>query len=528
MHFSRTLLAAAPAALALVSSVSALPHATRTTTTNTTAVNTTTCNGETYVYQQLAGYGFIPSNDRDKFGDTIGGIGSSVAIDRLSWIQLFNGSYTGTLWAIPDRGWNTQGTLNYQNRVHKFKIIFTPNKTASVSSPSGPNLNLIYQDTILFTDPSGNPTSGLDANVRGPYLTFPNFPFDLPSVNYTGDGFGGAGSGGTRVVMDTEGLFLGIDGSFWVSDEYGPYIYHFSTSGRMIGAIRPPNAVIPLRNGTESFSADSPPIYNSALAPVPTDNPTGRDNNQGLEGLTTNPLRTRLYALMQSALNQEGGLKNKNSRYARLLEYDITKSQPTLVGEYVVPENHVTPSDSGSKVAHQSEIHYVSDTQFMILARDSNAGRGQASSTSIYRQVDIFDISNATNISPGSDCYTCSIADNNGNLRSNVTAAQYCQWLDYNDNAQLNRFGLHNGGGQDTGLLNEKWESLALVPVNILTLGLDGEYFLFSLSDNDFITQNGYLNGGKYQYADSSGFNLDNQALVFQVKLPGGALPLQS
>ena len=35
----------------------------------------------------------------------------------------------------------------------------------------------------------------------------------------------------------------------------------------------------------------------------------------------------------------------------------------------------------------------------------------------------------------------------------------------------------------------------------------------------------GHLNFGKYSYKDASGFNLDNQALVFQVSLPKGAQP---
>lgn len=68
-------------------------------------VNTTTCNGQTYIYEELAGFGFIPSNARDSHGDTLGGFGSSIAIDSASWKRLPNGSYTGTLWALPDRGW---------------------------------------------------------------------------------------------------------------------------------------------------------------------------------------------------------------------------------------------------------------------------------------------------------------------------------------------------------------------------------------------------------------------------------------
>lgn len=72
---------------------------------NSSFVNQTTCNGNTYTYNALAGYGSVPSNARDKFGDTLGGYGSSVAIDPNTWAKSSNGSYTGTIWAIPDRGW---------------------------------------------------------------------------------------------------------------------------------------------------------------------------------------------------------------------------------------------------------------------------------------------------------------------------------------------------------------------------------------------------------------------------------------
>jgi hypothetical protein len=75
------------------------------TASQSTFVNQTTCNGKQYTYQELAGYGLIPGNSRDEFGDTIGGIGSAIALDRSQWKKLRNGSYTGVLWALPDRGW---------------------------------------------------------------------------------------------------------------------------------------------------------------------------------------------------------------------------------------------------------------------------------------------------------------------------------------------------------------------------------------------------------------------------------------
>ncbi len=69
------------------------------------AVNATTCNGKEYVYEELAGYGFLPSDGVDKFGDNLGGLGSAIHIDQSSWKKTRNASYTGVLWTLPDRGW---------------------------------------------------------------------------------------------------------------------------------------------------------------------------------------------------------------------------------------------------------------------------------------------------------------------------------------------------------------------------------------------------------------------------------------
>lgn len=69
-------------------------------------MNTTTCNGQFYAYEELAGYGYVSGDARDKFGDTLGGFGSAIALDQSSWAVSADGrTYTGLLWATPDRGW---------------------------------------------------------------------------------------------------------------------------------------------------------------------------------------------------------------------------------------------------------------------------------------------------------------------------------------------------------------------------------------------------------------------------------------
>ena len=267
----------------------------------------------------------------------------------------------------------------------------------------------------------------------------------------------------------------------------------------MTQAIMPPAAYIPHRNGSISFSADSPPIYNPNETIIPANTVTGRDNNQGLEGLTTSSDGKTLYALMQSALDQEGGPSNPYRLQARLLEYDISKpANPVYKAEYVVTlplwTDPTAKADKALKVAAQSEIHSLGNGQFLVLARDSGSGHGQSSSLSIYRHADIFDISSSTGAtdiaSAANDATTGSIASSTGVLDAGIKAAGYCTFLDYNVNAQLGRFGLHNGGAQDAKLLNEKWESFAMVPVDGKK-GKDGEWYLFSFSDNDFITQDG-------------------------------------
>ncbi len=46
---------------------------------------------------------------------------------------------------------------------------------------------------------------------------------------------------------------VSTDGGFWISDEYGPFVYHFNKQGNMTVAIKPPKAVIPYRNGDPRF-----------------------------------------------------------------------------------------------------------------------------------------------------------------------------------------------------------------------------------------------------------------------------------
>jgi len=228
--------------------------------------------------------------------------------------------------------------------------------------------------------------------------------------------------------------------------------------------------------------------------------------------------------MLQAATNQEGGMSPKTELYTRLIKYDITDKdkEPRYTHEFVVPLPLYTDPVTGSKVvARQTEILHLKDGQFFILARDSGAGAAKSRDTSVYRHVDVFDIDDASDIKNSKyNCKTCSIASALGKLKDDIDPAKYCTFLDFNINSELNKVGLSNG--PETSLLGsmpEKWDSLAMVPVDGKK-GSDDQWFLFSMSKSEMITQNGFIEFGSTTFKDRSGMNVGSTMLVFKVQVP--------
>ena len=66
----------------------------------------------------------MPSDLRDKFGETFGS-GSGIAVDPRSWVRTPAG-YQGTLYMLPDRGYNVGGTTDYRARLNKLSVTLKP------------------------------------------------------------------------------------------------------------------------------------------------------------------------------------------------------------------------------------------------------------------------------------------------------------------------------------------------------------------------------------------------------------------
>src|SRR5215469_10982035 len=427
--------------------------------------------GASFVNKGLVGVARVPSDAVDQFRETLGGFGSGMAMDLARWHKNRDGSYSGTLYMLPDRGWNTQGTVDFRGRLHRFDITLNPFYGASANAQN--QLKLDYRGSTLFREITGKPTTGLDPSAVRPATPL------LPELPIASNG---------HITVDDEAVVHPGDGTVWVSEEYGPYVYHYTLAGTLIGAIRPPAAFIPMRKNAsgqleDNFSANSPPIgviYN----PSPGNPVSGRQNNQGFEGLAISPDRKTLFVLLQSALIQDLDPNNISTtrRNTRLLVYDLRHPKPKLVGEYVVQlplYQDQTTTKKKLLIAAQSELLALNDHQFLVLARDSNAGFTHPSTpASVYRSVDLIDIKGATNIAGSAYDQPGTPVAPLGALNASVTPVAYQSFLNINDNSQLNRFGLRNGGdGNDPNDLYEKWESMAVVPVG--DPKFPNDYFLF-------------------------------------------------
>jgi hypothetical protein len=444
----------------------------------------------------LVGVARIPSDAVDSKGETMGGMGSGMMLVPGTWRRTATG-FTADLDLLPDRGWNTAGTVDYQGRLQLFKLTLTPDDGAPGHEGQ---LKLDYRKSVLFTDPKGAPTTGLDpVSVRPAADGFPDLP---EAANH-------------HISLDDESVAPDHHGGYWVGEEYGPYVYHYDAKGHMIGAIRPPDAFIPLRAGKEDFSANSPPLGQKASKKTSGkgDPDSGRQNNQGFEGMSITPDGHTMFVVNQSALRQDLDPANVKAtrRNVRLLAYDMTGSAPRLVHEYAI-QLPLWELDGKQNVAAQSELLAIDDHRLLLLCRDSGGGQASDRPASVYRKVELVDISSATDIAGRFDNATGSIAPK-GVLRADITPAKMSDFVDLNDNSQLNRFGLHNGAPADSHDLYEKWESLALAPAE-----KPGDYILLVGSDNDFITQHGHMAG--QPYVDSTGANVDTLVMAWRVQLP--------
>ncbi|WP_296403784.1 esterase-like activity of phytase family protein [Psychrobacter sp.] len=266
-----------------------------------------------------------------------GGYGSDAAANPANPMQFY---------VLTDRGPNA----DYEGKEGKGKQFLTPNYT--------PRIGLFELKTdgriekikeILLKDTAGNPITGLPNSsklggtgelaydVQGKIIaTDASKPFDEKSNPSKTDNFG----------LDSEGLVALKDGTFWVSDEYGPHLVHFDANGREINRI----------NAFESDERNNV-IINGKKILLPGEF-ANRRANRGMEGLTITPDQTTLVGIMQSTLaNPDKAVTKQN--ITRIVTVNLKTGD---IGQYLYKQEKAENSNSG--------IVALDNRHFLVIERD--------------------------------------------------------------------------------------------------------------------------------------------------------------
>jgi hypothetical protein len=173
--------------------------------------------------------------------------------------------------------------------------------------------------------------------------------------------------------FDPESLRLGPNGSVFISDEYGPYIYEFDSSGHQLRALE-----VPAR-----YSIAHPGATKEEEV---KNNQSGRVSNAGFESLAISPDGKKLFALIQLPLLQDSKRSQKGKAKGlncRLLEIEIAGGK---THEYVYPLEQ-----EGVKT---SEMLAIDDHRFLVIERDNQIGQNAA-----FKKIMKIDIAGASDVS---------------------------------------------------------------------------------------------------------------------------------
>lgn len=288
-----------------------------------------------------------------------GGFGSAMAVHPTKKDHFY---------ALTDRGPNAATAAG----VMPPGIIFvSPDYTPRIGefrmTPEG-TVELVK--TTLLKDPQGRPISGLPNASFG---STGETPYALDGsvivLDPDRDGIVGHDESG----LDGEGLVALRDGSFWVSDEYGPHMVHFNAEGVEIGRINP-------------FRAD---MRNLPGRYLPAEL-VKRWPNRGMEGLAITPNERMLVGIMQSNLYNPTRDAIGSINLTRIVTVDL----------YTGANAQYLYRQDAAGLAN-SEIVALTPTKFLVVERDGKfVGRD---SDPIRKNIYMIDLARATNVDRSND-----------------------------------------------------------------------------------------------------------------------------
>lgn len=279
-------------------------------------------------------------------------------LTTLNGINVINGGFgsgatahptqKGEFYAITDRGPN----VAYSNGIKILVPNFTPTIMHFKINADG-NIEVIKY--IKLKNPSGQPITGL-----------PN-PVGMGSTGEIAYAADGSVLGTDNYGLDSESIVAAADGTFWVSDEYGPHIVHYSADGIELERISP--------YGVNTGTRKLPAVF------------AKRRPNRGMEGMCMTPDGKMLVGTMQSMMYVPTKALATNTTLTRIVTFDLVSGQT---------KQYLYKQDGGASDS-VCDITPISNTEFLVIERDGKFG-SEGGLKKVYR----INLSGASDVS-GSD-----------------------------------------------------------------------------------------------------------------------------
>lgn len=253
-----------------------------------------------------------------------------------------------------------------------------------MNSTTGSIGNFQIQQTVIFKSGSGAPFNGI-----------------APSpASSLGNSF------------DPEGIVVHpVTGNLVVSDEYGASVYEFTRGGDLVRKYVTPENIKP---------TTSPGVYNYG----PDANSAGRRINRGFEGLAISPDGRYVFAMLQSAMVNEGGA---NGVFARIVKFDTGTG--LAVAQYAYK---MKGSSQGRGI---SALVAINDHEFLVLERNNRGLGSGAELTPQNKKVFKIDLTGAADVGDivldnafAGAAVTCDVGGFSNCLVMNRTAASVLSW----------------------------------------------------------------------------------------------------
>jgi hypothetical protein len=284
----------------------------------------------------------------------------NVVLAAINGVNVYHGGFGSALdqlhgskdfYSLTDRGPNVAGSGTD-------KLFAVPEFHPQVGRFRLDHGQLIQEEVIVLKAADGTPLTGLPVGASGACGSTGEIPRALDGTLLPFDPNG----------IDSEGLRVMRDRSFWVSDEYGPFLTHFG-----------PNGVTLERNSPCSGPHPIPAVL------------ARRQANKGMEGLAAIDDGRTLVGIVQNPLDNPNHTAGKTSRFLRILFFNT---------ETGATRQYLYPMDDPSYGA--SEIEAVSSTRFLVDERDGKFFNDPVS-PSVQKRIYLIDVSGATDVSDPSN-----------------------------------------------------------------------------------------------------------------------------